>query len=90
MGYVFLEKSQLTSEHHFGSTLSENNGMHHFSFLVEMGDIKKYSAHVQQHDLFVAEMTVQEHLMFAVIFPNMEIFSETIFLGTSTNAIGLG
>ncbi|KIH44570.1 hypothetical protein ANCDUO_25404, partial [Ancylostoma duodenale] len=30
--------------------------------LVEMGDMKKYSAYVQQDDLFIAEMTVQEHL----------------------------
>lgn len=39
-----------------------------FSQLVEMGDIKKYSAYVRQDDLFIAEMTVQEQLMFAVCF----------------------
>ncbi|EYC22686.1 hypothetical protein Y032_0016g2897 [Ancylostoma ceylanicum] len=46
--------------------------------LVEMGDIKKYSAYVQQDDLFIAEMTVQEQLMFAARLRMPSIFSETM------------
>ncbi|RCN32157.1 hypothetical protein ANCCAN_22052 [Ancylostoma caninum] len=45
--------------------------------LVEMGDMKKYSAYVQQDDLFIAEMTVQEHLMFAARLRMPSTLSET-------------
>ncbi|PIO75385.1 ABC transporter, ATP-binding protein [Teladorsagia circumcincta] len=35
------------------------------SCLVEDGDMRKISAYVQQEDLFISNVTVQEHLMFA-------------------------
>ncbi|KAL6728630.1 hypothetical protein Aduo_010386 [Ancylostoma duodenale] len=55
--------------------------------LVEMGDMKKYSAYVQQDDLFIAEMTVQEHLMFAARLRMPSTFSEAMCKETVEDVI---
>ncbi|KAK6741498.1 hypothetical protein RB195_009386 [Necator americanus] len=48
------------------------------NFLLEIGDIKRYSAYVQQDDLFISDVTVQEHLMFAARLRLPSIMSEAM------------